>query len=708
MKKLNLILLLFSTYISASNISASYNGNTGVFETPNARIMPDWHMRVFFNEDNPFSYYGAAINLLPFLETNFHITKIDGVEAFGGTTNYGDNKDKSLSFKLQVKEEGKYMPALAIGADDVWGTALYTSKYIAASKKIGYFDFTLGYAKGRLGGENLKKYDINTSNTGSVNNPAFKFLTNTSWGGGKPFGSVVFDATEDLSLMAEYSPIEYKYDKSNPFTSGDMYKEPESNFNYGLKYKWGNNSIFSLSYQRGNTLSFGYTYQFGFDRTGLFEHLPDTKWKADEKKLKEYENLSEKELADKLSNEVAAERFRNVTTSVNGNKIWSEITNTRYHNDLKAVGRAISTIDEVAPEKYDTIYMTLKNKYTPTKTFKVNRKEFDLYENDKLSDDYMEKAVEISLKSNEKYNEFIGDKENVYKTNLFDTKRFKWNIAPKIRTYLNHDDKPFAIKVSARATSSYDITDNLSIEGAIEQPVYHTGKDLSSKPLEDEKLSLRSDITDTFVYNDTQMPYLSASFVDKMFDESFYKIEAGYLEYAFAGVDLEWYKPMFDDKFGVGLQYQKVYKRKVDNLFKVKNDYSYDAAFLNIFYQAVPKYNINLGLKIGKFLAGDKGVKVELTRHYKDFSIGVFATATNSKDVFKNEDNRGYIDKGVYIKFPLETFHYKNMKKRVTYGLKPWTRDVGQYSNTRSSLYPMSNSENNTQIMKNNIKYLKY
>lgn len=710
LKKISLLSLAVCSTLSATsskNISASYNGNTGVFETPNARILPDWSMRFFINIDSPFKYYGITATPFPFLETNFHMTETQGIDGFNDSEGYGNYKDKSLGIKILLKEEGKYTPAFAFGIDDMWGTALYTSKYLVASKNISYFDLTLGYAKGRLAGEDLRNIKGSSSNSGSFDNNSVNFLKDTDWGGGKPFASIVFNASPKLKLMGEYSSIDYSKDKINPFSNTDKYELPKSKFNYGLKYNYSNNSIFTLSYQRGNQISFGYTYQFGFSRDGIFDHLPDPKWKADAQKLKEYENLTPPDLSEKLSNEVAAEKFKNVKTAVNKNKIWSEINNNIYDSDLKAVGRVISTIDEVAPKKYDTIYMTLKNKEIPLRTFKVNRSEFDMYENKKVSDDYMKNALIISNDVEASYSEFSNDKD-IYKTKSYNKKRFNYSIAPKIRTMLNHKDKPFAMKVSLRGSASYDFTDNLNLSTSIEHPFIHTGKDLTSDPLEDERLSIRSDITKHFVYDGTQMPNLTMSYIDRInYNDSFVKVELGYLEYAFAGVDVEWYKPMFDEKFGIGLEYQKVYKREIEDMLGVNTDYTYDSKFLNLYYLISPKYDMHVGAKIGQFLAGDKGVRLDFSRSYKGFVFGAYATITNSNSVFKNSQNQGYIDKGVYLKVPLEVFTYKNLKKKLLYGLSPWTRDVGQSAGTSNSLYPMNNSENNSQVMKKYINKLK-
>lgn len=712
-KKSRLSLSIILSSLICSNLYSSngamYSGNTGILETPNARIMPDWSMRMFINRDEPFTYYGFAGTPLPFLEANFHITQISGVAGFSDSDGYGDYKDKSISFKLLLNEEKKYVPSIAFGGEDIDGTGLYTSKYLAFSKEIGYFDFTLGYAKGRLGGEPVQS--VNTQNSGSTNNTGLNFMRDLSWAGGKPFGNILFNVTPDLSFMTEYSSIDYSKDKVNPFTRTDEFDLPDSNINYGAKYALSDNSTLSLSFQRGNQISFGYSYQFGFSRNGMFDHLPDEKWKANSDKKLQYINLDEKQLSDKLANEVAAEKFSNVQTSVNENKIWTEFDNPRYDEDIKAVGRAISTVDEVAPENYDTIYATIKQKDVPKKTFKVNRQEFDAYENGKVSDEYFKNALIITNSVEEMEKEFKNEKNDIYKTEPLGTEKFTYYIGPSFKTYLNAKDKPFAMKVSAMATVNYDISKGLFIKSNFLHPLYNSIEDLNNdggleKEANEEinKLSIRSNMLKYYQYDDTQMQRFTLDYLFRMPYDSFGKVEVGYLDLAFAGTDLEWYKSFINDKFGLGVQYQYIYKRPFYDMLEIYDDTIFDAKFINAYMLLSEKYDMHMGIKYGQFLAGDKGFRLDFSRSYRSFTIGAYTTVTNSDEVFTSAENKGYIDKGIYIRVPLDVFTYKNVKGKANYGLSPWTRDVGQYAGTSMSLYPMDSDENNINIMKKNVR----
>jgi hypothetical protein len=699
-----IIFILSSPCSAYSNVHSSYNGSTGLLETPNGRVMNDWSMRGFMSIDKPYTYFGFTSTILPFLEANFHMTKISGKSGFSDSTGYGDYKDKAINIKFLLAKEDKYIPSIVVGAEDIWGTALFTSKYIAFSKKISFFDFTLGYAKGRLGGEDLRKYISTSTNSGSSNNNAINFLKESGYRGGKLFGGVEIYFKPSLTFLAEYSPIDYSLDKVNPFYSGSNYELPTTNINYGLYYKINRHLNIKVSLQGGNRISFGFNYQFGFSRDGIFPHLPDKKWQAKPYKVAEYKTYDDKKLSNKLSNEVAAEAFSNVQTVVNKNKIWSEIDNSRYNLDIQAMGRALSTIDEVAPSNYDTLYITLKKRGVPYKVIRVNRREFDAYENHNVSDNYMQRAIVINRNIGSTYSEFSEDKK-LYKTKDYGSKKFNFFIAPALKSYLNAKDNPFTLKLSLQTGFSYDISDGLFIRANIRHPLYNSIKDIpSTDELEENDLAIRSQMLEYFKYNHTQLKSFTMDLVKPTLLNSFTKIEVGYFDLAFAGIDLEWYKPMFDDQFGIGLQYQHVYKRYVDNMVDIYNDKTFNTKFINLYYLLSPQYNVHSTFKIGKFLAGDKGIRVDIARHYKQFTIGFFVTKTNSTDIFTHSQNRGYIDKGIYIKVPLDVFTYNNVKGRASYGISPWTRDVGQFANTTYSLYPILSSENNIQIMKNNIE----
>ena len=225
----SICLLSVNTTLSANNQAyktyTTNNGTSGIFQTPNARIMPDWSMRVFANKSKPNSFYGFALTPLPHIETKF-----DFIHTEENRQNTQDDyKKKSISLKILLNKEGVYTPSFAYGIDDIWGDAVYTSKYLVASKKIAYLDLSVGYAKGFLANESFENPD---------EKKAIDFIKDNSLSGGDFFGSIVLDATPQISLAAEYL---------------------NDDVNTGAKYNLNNQTALSLSFENSDTFAFGST-----------------------------------------------------------------------------------------------------------------------------------------------------------------------------------------------------------------------------------------------------------------------------------------------------------------------------------------------------------------------------------------------------------------------------------------------------------------
>ena len=92
-------------------------------------------------------------------------------------------------------------------------------------------------------------------------------------------------------------------------------------------------------------------------------------------------------------------------------------------------------------------------------------------------------------------------------------------------------------------------------------------------------------------------------------------------------------------------------------------------------------------LLIGKYLAGDKGATIDLSRRFKNgFTLGVFATKT---DLSSQEFGEGSFDKGFYFSIPTDSFFTKYRQGDSSFGLHPVTKDGGAMLNHTNSLYSL-------------------
>lgn len=680
--------------------SAQNSGKTGLIEMPNARVLDDWHLRPHYFYSDPFIYYGLTIAPLPRFEINMRMTQVQGVPGFGDSAGYGEYKDKAIDLKFLMVREDDVIPAVAVGFDDIHGTGLYSSKYLVASKRFDFLDLSAGYALGRMGGEDLRKYGTDNSADRGMS-----FLTSTQVRGGSFFAGAEAHITPDLSLKAEYSPINYRNDNFyvNPFdgVSGKVSPMPTQKVNLGLRYKLSDKIALSANYERGTSYGVGININFPFDEEGLYAHEPDPRWRAAPDTKERFSHTNDENLSNIIANEIAAEKFSNVQVAINDNKIWASIENPRYNSNIKALGRAADVIDEVAPDKIDELYLALKQSDLEYSSIHMYRDDIAKIKSDEtycINED----IVDFSDDIDEEYEKFSEGRE-IYKTDSVSGKKFSWLFKPSLQTYLNDKENPLTYRFSLLGGARYEIAPGGFFYGRLRFPLLNTTDELTFNRLEPEGTSTRTDSLKYIQYNGVQMQDLVIDQTVKLPWKLYGRGEIGYMEPAYGGIDLELYRPFSGGRYGIGMQYQNVRKRKIDDWFQFEKT-RFDGKFINLFANLVPELGIKTTVKAGEFFAGDKGVSLTLMRQYKNFTLGAFVTKTTT-DMFKSKENQGYMDKGIFMNIPLSTISSKNIKGSLHYGLKPWTRDVAQYSNSLNSLVGLNPA--NVYEMRSEIDSLK-
>ena len=97
-------------------------------------------------------------------------------------------------------------------------------------------------------------------------------------------------------------------------------------------------------------------------------------------------------------------------------------------------------------------------------------------------------------------------------------------------------------------------------------------------------------------------------------------------------------------------------------------------------------------LLVGKYLAGDKGATLDLSRRFNNgFTLGVFATKTN---LSKEEFGEGSFDKGFYFSIPTDLFFTNYRQGDISFGLHPLTKDGGAMLNHSNSLHSLFGDTN--------------
>ena len=239
-------------------------GTAGLIEMPSAEMAPDGQLSATLAFFQNTQRYNLGFQALPWLEVSFRYAAIS----------YPNDKtyyDRSYGLKLRLFQEGEYLPAIVVGAQDLKGTGIYAGEYVAASRHVfNDFDITAGIGWGRLGSA------ATLANPLAQIFPSFK--TRSSLDGEVDvgqlfhgpdigvFGGVVWQTPiENLALSAEYSSDRYVQE-----AAGDAFK-PRSPVNFGLSYQPFKFVQIGLDWLYGRTVAANLTLALD-PATDLFSH----------------------------------------------------------------------------------------------------------------------------------------------------------------------------------------------------------------------------------------------------------------------------------------------------------------------------------------------------------------------------------------------------------------------------------------------------
>ena len=167
---------------------------------------------------------------------------------------------------------------------------------------------------------------------------------------------------------------------------------------------------------------------------------------------------------------------------------------------------------------------------------------------------------------------------------------------------------------------------NLSLKTSIGINIYDTFDDFANPSLS-EIPHVRSDIQDYLAEGKNNIQRMQLEYYGSPFKDIYTRLDVGYLEEMFGGFGGEiLYRP-FDKKYALGMTVHRVKQRAYNQLFSFR-DYTTTTGHVGIYYDL--PYQIRSQLLIGKYLAGDKGATLDLSRRFNSgFTLGVFATKTN-------------------------------------------------------------------------------
>ncbi len=256
---LALVILTTAAAATAQEFRPTYSmfGSPGLLEMPTAQSAPDGELAFSISNYGNYLRNTLTFQVTPRLSGSFRYARITGG---AGPLAVADYYDRSFDLRYRLIDEGRYLPAVAVGLQDFIGTGLFSSEYLVATKTIASdFTLTAGLGWGRLGSRNGFTNPLGAIDDCFETRPPLDFgfggRVQTSRffrGDAALFGGVEWRIRDNLTLKAEYSSDAYVTEVAagtsvidSPYNFGLTYR-PRPGVELGLSYlyatRWGSTS----------------------------------------------------------------------------------------------------------------------------------------------------------------------------------------------------------------------------------------------------------------------------------------------------------------------------------------------------------------------------------------------------------------------------------------------------------------------------------
>jgi len=655
-------------------------GQSGYVNMPNARVEADGTVSVGYAHDRPYGSLWVTATPLPFLQVTGRYVSISGIAGFTDVkgeygSEYGRYKDKVFDSKLQLLEESEWLPALSVGATDLFGTELFKGRYVVASKVFGKarnIEASLGYGKRRPDG----------------------VFGGVRWA---PLGA------PGWALVAEYDANDYTKDhRAAETAAGERRKGPS----VGLEYRWGWLGA-QIARHRDHFSANAYI-SIPFSEREFIPKLYEPAY-FQAKNAPARVNLEEWRSSGHpaaLVQALAKQDYKNVRVELDGTTLRLSLTNNRISDMGRAVGRASRTALAFAPAGVRAIHVTYTKLEQPIATYEffdiqrlsdyltglVDREAFlqtvlVRYSNpaDKVGE---ERGLLAAIRDDgAALGVQINHDGNFVQVSSEDREANRFKLVPKFSLFFN--DPSGALRYETAVAANYDkrLGEGLYFNSAFKLNLFENVSGVT-QPSNSLLPHVRTDIAE---YKRGGRFKLQRALVNKYMtiDEHWYaRASGGLYEEMFRGAGGQvLYLPQ-DRRWAADLTVDALQQRDVKGWLG-KRDYKTVTALGALHYQL--PYDVTVTGRAGRFLAKDEGVRLEFKRRFRSgVEIGAWFTKTNGKDI----TNPGtpadpYNDKGIFLSIPLNITLPSDSQAVAGFAISPWTRDVGQMVASPGDLYEL-------------------
>lgn len=645
--------------------TGSNYGGVGLLEMRNARFRPDGTLETGIALRHQRHFWFVNFQALPFLETTFRLS-----DRLNGTAGSGTATDRAFDLKLRLLEEGEWLPALAIGLQDLIGTGIHGGEYLVASKRFGPVDLTLGLGWGRLGTgrdvasplgllhdgfEGRRPRDVGR---GGV--PAWR-----SWFRGEEaavFGgaewslpplSTPLGRLEGLRAKLEWSGDGLRDERGGwPARTAGLRGEARSRLNLGLQW------------QPNPWLDVGASFVHGSDALlraslRLDPQRPPELLPRDPPPPLPARSAAKAGTEEELFAALRAAGFRPVAYAVRGIAAHLAVEGGRYATLAQAAGRVLRAAQPHLPPAVEALHLDWRRQGVTIARLVLLRE-----------------AMEHAAAGAGSAEEVLASARLLPAAPdpVLDpgwAPSLSWGVEPRLSLILGDPRQAVLWQAGGAAGARLGLGGGFALAGTVAQPL--AGNLEKGLPSDSRLPHVRSDYARYAREGETRLPALYAERLWNPAPDWFARVTAGLLEPMFAGLSTELLWRPVDRPLAVGLDLNWVAQRDYRQGFGTLG-YSVATGHLSL-HAELPVWNLYTVLRAGRYLAGDWGGTIEVGRRFDSgIEVGGFATFT---DVPFSRFGEGSFDKGIYVRIPLELFGPQSAA-RATALIRPVLRDGGQ------------------------------
>lgn len=649
--------------------SYSLFGQPGLIDMPSAVSAPDAEFAITASHFAGATRATLSFQITPRLTGSFRYASISP-----WPNTRGRALDRSFDIRFRLVDEGRWVPAVAVGLRDMVGTGIYSSEYLVATKHVGSrVRVTAGLGWGRLGGLNSLGSPFGARpGLGAPTGGTFNF---NQWFRGPvaPFGGLEFRATDRLTLLAEYSSDIYRVET---FAGGFVRRTP---FNFGAQYSVARGINLGAYYLYGDTVGVSLNVIFNPRTAGVPGGLgpapppvavrapgaaADLGWTA--------QPGGRAILMNNLVTLLEPEGLVLEALTVTGRQAEVRVLNTRYDSTAQAIGRTARVMTRVLPASVETFVIVPVMDGIALSAVTLRRRDLETLEH--APDGSWQSYVRAGFADAAALPPGAMRPPELYP-------KFSWGLTPYLAISTFDPDDPLRYDVGVQLKASWEPRPGLVFATRVRKKVYGT-LDQSTRMSDSVLPRVRSDANIYEARGDPAILELYGAHYFRPGRDLYGRVTLGYLERMYGGVSAELLWKPVDSRFAVGVEVNYVKQRAFDQLFGFQG-YQVLTGHVSGYWDMGNGFHAQLDA--GRYLAGDWGATLSLDREFANgWRIGAFATLT---DVPFSRFGEGAFDKGLRFTVPISSLTGQPSKTRLSGTLRPILRDGGARLDVPGRLY---------------------